>query len=110
MSHKTTTFTVISAFRVLPPVALNAEVRLASDWAAAWLGKQFGTENVGFTASASYGGGAGWDTEPGVSFVFAGLTPDHRPLLVAFCEALRSREGQEAVVLLSRVETFTLID
>jgi hypothetical protein len=123
MAHQQTTFTLVLAFeaRTLsnlvahgaadPFHAHDVAVRALSRWVSCWLEQRgyIEAENVGFTAHQSHGGGAGWDVEPGAVLTFAGLTPELRPLVVELAEALKVRERQEAVVLLERLEKFTLV-
>lgn len=113
------TVTVVAAFRDAflrqlreTPTAERAaahlaEVNAAATWAAEWLGGS--GEGLGFTVHPSVGGGAGWDTEAGCTFVFAGVAPEHVLAVVRFSRALKVREEQQAVVVLVRDEGFSLI-
>jgi hypothetical protein len=85
-----------------------AEVNAAAVWAGEWLSSQ--PEGLGFTATPSFGGGAGWDTEVGVAFTFAGVPAERVLAVVRFARALKVREEQQAVVVLVRDEGFSLIE
>jgi hypothetical protein len=82
----------------------NAVSRLAADLGA-WL-LTAGFSDVGFTIAPSFGGGAGWDVEPGFTLTFAEVTSRSLPILVA--EWLCQRENQQAVCILEREEAFSL--
>jgi hypothetical protein len=99
-------------------VAHDLMVRATAVWLGQWLASWRGSvgaersdaENVGFTAQACHGGGAGWPTERGVVLTLAGLTPaDRKGLVEDLAVALKGREGQEAVLVLARVEAFDLV-
>ena len=116
----TLTMTVVAAFRN----SFQAACRDAgSKWAAQahadevasaadWAGTALDGTGLGFTCHASHGGGAGWDTEAGVTFVFAnlGVGGQERAQVHAFAEALRAREDQDAVLVLERAEGFALVE
>lgn len=111
MSDTKFTVTVVAAFRAEAQAALfksaqahAAEVRAAAAWAAKVL-----ADGLGFTAAATFGGGAGWDTEAGVTFILAGLSAVQLADARAFALALRRREDQQAVVFSVRAETFELL-
>ena len=63
----------------------------------------------GFTASKTWGGGPSWPRERGVQLVLAGLTPAHEYGVHQLAAALRDREHQDAVAVLTRNEEFALI-
>lgn len=87
-----------------------AEVAGIAKWAADWFAhNQPGLETLGFTAAPSWGGGAGWDTEAGVTFVFANVDASAVARVRAFAVALRLREVQDCVAVLTREETFALV-
>jgi hypothetical protein len=117
MSHKQTTYTVIAAFAPRAPEGLDsheAAVLGVAVWAGEWLKNEHSrgrvlADNVGFTVARTFGGGAGWPVERGVTVTFAGLTPGHADLVRDFAKALRALEDQEAVCVLSRVERFDLV-
>lgn len=91
-------------------VAHAEAVKRAAEWAGEWLAGEPNGNGLGFTAHASWGGGAGWDTEAGVTFTFAGVSPARVLDVLTFARALKTREAQEAVVVLVRDESFTLVD
>lgn len=109
----TKTVTVVAAFRDAFQASLRggvgdhfAEVQSA----AVWAGEQLSlAEGLGFTAVPSWCGGAGWDTEAGVTFTFAGLSPVSVLSVLRFARALKAREAQQAVAVLVRDETFALV-
>lgn len=114
------TVTVVAAFRdafqselseahPVDRAALHVDaVNRAAVWAGEWLGSQ--PEGLGFTATPSFGGGAGWAVEVGVTFTFAGVAPELVLAVVRFARALKVREAQQAVVVLVRDEGFSLIE
>lgn len=109
------TVTVVAAFRDAFQASLRggvgdhpAEVQACAVWAGEQLASH-GSTDLGFTATPSWGGGAGWDTEAGVTFVFAGLEARRVLAVLRFARALKAREAQQAVAVLVRDETFALV-